>query len=186
VLPLEASAAAAATPNDNGDIDPQIGRPVQGARSVIRVIDLFTYATGQFSLRGLVPKAYGMGLTHPRSGRRIVKTEVHRILTNPIYVGEFRWAGRLFHGCHEALVTRATFEDVQAVLTRKPRGRYPKQRHAFMGLLTCARCGCSITAERKKGRYTYYRCTGFHGACGNTYVREERLSKLLAGTVQAI
>jgi hypothetical protein len=29
---------------------------------------------------------------------------------------------------------------------------YPKQRHAFMGLLTCGRCGCSITAEKKKGK----------------------------------
>ena len=29
-----------------------------------------------------------------------------------------------------------------------------------MGLLTCARCGCSMTAEMKKGKYVYYRCTG--------------------------
>lgn len=27
-----------------------------------------------------------------------------------------------------------------------------------MGLLTCVRCGCSMTAEKKKGRYVYYRC----------------------------
>jgi hypothetical protein len=60
---------------------------------------------------------------------------------------------------------------------------YPKQQHAFMGLLTCARCGCSITAERKKGKYTYYRCTGFHGPCGNAYIREERLSALLGDVV---
>jgi predicted nucleic acid-binding protein len=44
-----------------------------------------------------------------------------------------------------------TFDQVQAVLRRKRRSRYPKQRHAFMGLLTCAKCGCAITAERKKG-----------------------------------
>ena len=54
------------------------------------------------------------------------------------------------------------------------------------GLLTCARCGCSITAERKKGRYTYYRCTGFHGSCGNAYIREERLSLLLGDVVQRV
>jgi len=84
------------------------------------------------------------------------------------------------------LVARDTFAAVQAVLNRKPRARYPKQRHAFMGLLTCARCGCAMTAERKKGKYTYYRCTAFHGRCGNAYIREEHLADLLRGVVDKI
>src|SRR4051812_31211313 len=54
-----------------------------------------------------------------------------------------------------------------------------KQLHPFMGLLRCGRCGCSMPAERKKGKYVYYRCTGFNGKCGNTYVRQERLADLL-------
>jgi hypothetical protein len=33
-----------------------------------------------------------------------------------------------------------------------------------------------MTAERKKGRYTYYRCTGFRSRCGNGYIREEHLA----------
>ena len=94
------------------------------------------------------------------------------------------WA--VFHGSHEPLIARDTFAAVQAVLNRKPRARYPKQRHAFMGLLTCARCGCAMTAERKKGKYTYYRCTAFHGRCGNAYIREERLADLLRGVVDKI
>src|SRR6185436_1596123 len=63
---------------------------------------------------------------------------------------------------------------------------YPKQKHAFMGLLTCARCGCTMTAERKKGKYTYCRCTGFRGACWNSYTREEQLADLLGGVVERI
>jgi hypothetical protein len=62
----------------------------------------------------------------------------------------------------------------------------PKQRHPFMGLLTCARCDCAMTAERKKGKYTYYRCTGFHGSCGNSYIREEHLATLLGTVVTPI
>lgn len=41
-----------------------------------------------------------------------------------------------------------------------------------LALLTCGRCGCAYTAEIKKERYTYYRCTSYRGACGNTYIRE--------------
>jgi hypothetical protein len=42
-----------------------------------------------------------------------------------------------------------------------------------MGLLTCGRCGRSMTAEKKKGKYVYYRCTSHRGTCGNAYIREE-------------
>ena len=48
------------------------------------------------------------------------------------------------------------------------------------------RSGCSITAEKKKGKYIYYRCTGFRGACGNAYVREEQLIDLLGTVVKRI
>lgn len=39
-----------------------------------------------------------------------------------------------------------------------------------------------LRQERIQGKYVYYRCTGFKAACGNTYIREERLASLL-GTV---
>jgi DNA invertase Pin-like site-specific DNA recombinase len=144
------------------------------------------YATGQYSLRAVTTRAHAAGLTHPRSGRRMMKAEIHRILQNPIYTGDFRWNGRMYRGSHDPLITHDTFATVQAVLNRKPRARYPKQRHAFMGLLTCARCGCAMTAERKKGKYTYYRCTAFHGRWGNAYIREEQLAELLGGVVNKI
>ncbi len=153
--------------------------PVRGPL-ITRLFD--RYASGGLSLRALAVEAATFGLSHPRSGRRMMKGEIHRILQNPIYCGEFVWAGHHYQGAHQSLITRETFDQVQAVLHRKPRARYPKQQHAFMGLLTCARCGCAMTAEKKKGRYVYYRCTGYHGACGNTYIRQERLAALL-GTV---
>ena len=123
--------------------------PIRGPQ-ITALFDL--YATGEYSLSALVAKAHAMGLTHPRSGRRMMKGEIHRILKNVIYLGDFRWNGRLYKGLHEPLITRERFAEVQAVLTRKPRARYPKQKHAFMGLLTCARCDCAVTAERKKGQ----------------------------------
>ena len=157
--------------------------PVRG--SLIRAL-FEVYATGEYSLQALAAQARSIGLTHPRSRRPMLKAEIHRILQNPIYVGDFRWLGTMYAGSHEPLVPRELFEQVQSVLRRKPRTRYPKQKHTFMGLLTCGRCGCAITAERKKGKYTYYRCTGYRGKCGNTYVREEQLADLLGDVVERI
>jgi site-specific DNA recombinase len=118
------------------------------------IAELFRlYASGHFSLKALVKKAFEMGLTHPRSGRAMLKAEIHRILQNPIYYGEFVWLGNRYEGSHEPIVSRTTFETVQAILHRNGRGRTWKRLHPFMGLLTCAKCGCSITAEMKKGKY---------------------------------
>ena len=108
------------------------------------------------------------------------------MLRRLVYTGDFIWKGTRYAGSHEPLITRARFEDVHAVLRGKPRSSYPKQRHAFIGLLTCARCGCSLTAEMKKGKYVYYRCSGYHGRCGNDYVRQERLAQLLGEVIRPI
>lgn len=43
-----------------------------------------------------------------------------------------------------------------------------------------------MTAEKHKGRYVYYRCTGSRGKCGQQYVREEILDEKLAAVLNAI
>lgn len=151
------------------------------------IAELFeAYATGANSLRALLVKGHAIGLTHPRTGRRLFKSEIHRFLQNPIYSGDFVWDGNKYHGCHQAVITRELFEEAQAVPRHKPRARHQKRRHPFMGLLTCAKCGCAITAERKKAKYVYYHCTDHHGGCDNTYIREEQLSDLLGDIVKPI
>jgi len=157
--------------------------PVRGPL-VARVFEL--YATGDYSLKAITQLGYQTGLRHPRADCQMTKSEIHRMLQRLVYTGAFMWKGKRYVGSHESLITQETFDEVQAVLRRKPRARYPKQRHAFMGLLTCARCGCSLTAEKKKGKYVYYRCTGYKGSCGNTYVREEHLAELLGDVIRPI
>jgi site-specific DNA recombinase len=144
------------------------------------------YASGEHSLRSLLQRARTLGLTHPRSGRHLFRSELHRLLQNPLYYGDVLWDGKPYKGSHQPLITRELFDEVQAVFRGRPRARYPKQRHPFMGLLTCAKCGCAITAERKKGKYVYYHCTDYHGECENTYIREERLGELFADVIKPI
>ena len=144
------------------------------------------YARGDVSLKELTRRAFSSGLTHPRSGRRMTKSEIHRILHNPIYAGEFVWNGKTYQGLHEQLISRKTFDGVQEVFELGNRPKYTKHRHAFAGFVSCELCGCAMTAELKKKQYVYYHCTGFRGRCGNTYVREEELSRLFAEAVRRI
>lgn len=144
------------------------------------------YARGDVSLAEVTRRAAEHGLTHPRRLRRLAKSEVHRLLRNPLYAGEFWWKGKRYRGQHEPLVSQSLFEAVQEVFEAANRPRYTKHRHAFAGLVSCGVCGCALTAEMKKGRYVYYHCTGGRGRCGNGYVREEELSRLFADVVKRV
>ncbi|MGB3988467.1 MAG: zinc ribbon domain-containing protein [Minisyncoccales bacterium] len=50
-----------------------------------------------------------------------------------------------------------------------------RKEFIFSGLLKCARCGRSMSADLKKGKYIYYSCSNGKKNCKREYVREEVL-----------
>jgi site-specific DNA recombinase len=137
------------------------------------------YATGNYSLLEVARKASAEGLAYRKTGNKVGKSTVHKILTSPIYYGDFDWAGKRYRGTHKPIITRELFERVQELLTEKGHCRRRPHTHewAFQGLVFCGHCGCALTAELKKGRYIYYHCTGYKGKCPEKYVREEELAR---------
>ena len=146
------------------------------------------YATGNYSLLDLARKAKSEGLIYRKTGNTIGKSTVHKILTNPIYYGEFDWAGKRYQGTHEPIISRDLFDRVQDVLTKNghSRGRPHAYEWAFQGLVFCGHCGCALTAEMKKQRYVYYHCTGYKGKCPEKYVREEELARQFGEALRRI
>ena len=144
------------------------------------------YATGGYSLKALTAKAAAAGLTNRTSGKPLVRAKIHQLLQNPIYCGDFQWLDRMYKGQHQPLVPRSLFKSVQDAFEATNHPKHTKRQHAFVGIVTCGRCGCAYTAEIKKGQYIYYHCTGYRGACGNAWVREEELARLLGQAVELI
>jgi hypothetical protein len=64
------------------------------------------------------------------------------------------------------------------------------QRHGveitYRGLFLCGGCGCSLTGEFKKGKYTYYRCTRMRGPCAQPPIREEALEEQISGLLKPL
>ena len=79
--------------------------PVRGPL-VAKVFEL--YATGGYSLAALRTKAREIGLTHRARHRPMTKSELHRMLQNPIYTGDFRWLGKIHRGSHTPLISHET------------------------------------------------------------------------------
>ena len=110
------------------------------------------------------------------------------MLRTSLYYGEFLWKGKLYKGTYEPLISRELFDRVQHVLGEKGLRRTRQQKHtwAFQGLVSCGHCGCAYVAERKKGIYVYYHCTGNKGKCPEKYVPEKELARQFGEALRAV
>jgi len=156
------------------------------AASVRRMFEL--YATGRYSIRELAQTLRGEGFGFRGSNNRIPSSGVHKMLRNPLYMGDFVWDGREYRGNHEPIVPRELWEKVQRAMDQRFANKSRKSKHnfAFIGLIQCGHCGCSLTAEIKKGRYIYYHCSGAKGKCDEPYTREEVLEDKFGELLKAI
>ncbi len=143
-----------------------------------RMFDL--YASGKHSLTSL-RKALQIEF-----GCALAKGYLERLLKNPFYKGQFIWEGKLYEGTQTPLVSAELFQQVQAVFRGHNKPKYRRHEFAFGGLLRCAYDDCMVTAELKKARYIYYRCTGFRGKCELPYFREETLADRLGQVLKNI
>ena len=144
------------------------------------------YARTNISLVDLSKWAENQGL-RTRQGGVLRRAALHTLLQNPLYCGTIRWAGKLYEGKHEPLISRVLFEHVQE---RMRNGGHPRPTtklfFPYRGLLTCGYCGCQMTAATAKKKYVYYRCTLSKGPCSQPYVREDRLGERLVSVVEGI
>ena len=142
-------------------------------------------ATGNYSLADIRKDMIARGFTM-KSGKKPAKSSVEGIMKNPFYYGEMRWQGQLFQGNFQPLVSRKTFDRVQQVLSGNKPGIYQERKFAFGRFMTCAFCGCTITAEIKKEKYIYYRCTHGRGKCQTKSVSEAKLREQFCQVVADI
>lgn len=122
------------------------------------------YATGLYSHKALSTLLYDQGL-RTTSGKKVYKSNIHQHLNNPFYYGVMRSNGQHFKGNHEPLISMELFEKCQAVSQKKYTPRRQTRDFTLSGFISCAKCGCGITAEIKKGKYIYYHCTNGKGIC---------------------
>lgn len=139
------------------------------------------YGTGNHSLQSLIDELECKELTgNLPNGRRLNKTTTDHILRNPFYIGHFQWNKEIHKGTHEAIVDSDTWQRVQDVLNgKREKQNYPAQHNVipfpFKGVFSCGECQRSITAEIKKGKYVYYRCTKYQTDCTQQAVKQEAI-----------
>ena len=106
---------------------------------------------------------------------------VDKVLKNPFYYGVMRIKDTLYDHRYETLIDKSAFDAADAVRS----GYRSKPRNvagipfAYRGMITCAKCGCLITFEIKKGKYIYGHCTQMKGRHEAPYLTEAAITSQL-------
>jgi DNA invertase Pin-like site-specific DNA recombinase len=131
-----------------------------------------------------------------KNGKQLDKGALYRLLNNRIYVGDAVHKGIAYPGEHEAIVSRALWDKVHAILKESPRTRSSKNRAQTPALLRGLIFGPTghamvPTHTRKSGRlYRYYVSTAVlkqgRGACPIGRVPAGEIEAAVVGQVRRL
>jgi len=124
-----------------------------------------TSLSRELNEQGYTTKAWTTMKGKVRAGQSWHKMHLYRVFNNRIYVGEIVHKDNVYQGEHEAIVPRALFDKVQAILEENCRVRGNNARAKtpalLKGLIRCGHCDCSMgpSFTKKDGKtYRYYVC----------------------------
>jgi site-specific DNA recombinase len=148
------------------------------------------YATGKDTLDSLATMLEKAGVLS-KGNRRIHISQISFFLQNPFYYGHFRYAGEVYEGKHEPIVSKELFDKANVVLHSRGRVLDIKDDpRPFCGLLRCETCGMGITGENrlkqqvsgKVHHYVYYHCSKKSKvvACDEPCIRGDVLDRQLS------
>ena len=143
------------------------------------------YASGRFQNQAEIKRFFEAHPGFPKgSSKYVTQQRVTEILTNPLYAGYFskeNWGFNMVQGQHEALISHATFQQVQDRRAGAAKAPARKDIHAdfpLRGFISCGCCGAALTACWSKGRskkYPYYLCDSKVCASYRKSIKRDRI-----------
>ncbi len=156
---------------------------------------IFRMAAAGEGVTAIAAKLEAEGIRTPR-GKALVKTTVHKIVTNDLYAGVTNFGmtrtGLQKHkptdpikvaDTHEGLVTSEEFDQVQRLMSERAPDRTPLNTHRsdylLAGRIFCAHCGSVFIGQHtRRGKYRYYQCQsksklGAQGCAAKQLPKEE-------------
>ncbi|GAG59501.1 unnamed protein product, partial [marine sediment metagenome] len=132
-----------------------------------------------------------------RNGNLFYKNVLGYLLRNPVYEGRIKYAGQIYQGIHQPIISEKVFELAQKIHKKKARKYRLYKNFLFGGLINCKECGSKMTPcftnKKPKGklkRYYYYRCTStYHKdwqACSTKQVSATRLERYILENLERI
>lgn len=189
-----------------------IDRPVTGSRLVVNrdeatqvraIFDLYVElgsimpVVKELALRDWRMKRWTTRAGRESGGRPHNKGSLHRMLTNPIYIGKVTYRDEIHEGQHDAIIPPEVWESVQKRLKQNAHTGSGTQRNRhgalLRGLLHCTHCHCGMThayTGKDNKRYRYYVCThaqknGWH-TCPSKSVPAHEIESFVVAQIRCV
>jgi site-specific DNA recombinase len=168
-------------------------RLVPDEQKAQKLTEIFTLFASAESLAE-VYKALKKKLVFNDKNLPFSKAHLQSILKNPVYIGKFRYSGKIYQGMHQPLISEELFNYVQPFFKDKVRKLRLYKDYMLGGLVNCVECGSKMTpSHTNKGnmrRYYYYRCTKTFKqdwrACSTRQVNADRLESFVIDNLKRI
>jgi len=173
------------------------------ARRVRKIFQLYLElksvraTTKELKQRGWNNKQWFTKQGKTRGGGHFSANGLHKLLTNPVYIGKVRLKDETFAGKHQAIIDHDLFEAVQNTLQKNRQCDNPtRKKHEFAllhNMLYCpfcnARCVHHTTTKRNR-TYRYYSCgnqlTHGTGACDAPTLQAGEIEHLVIEQLRAV
>ncbi len=148
--------------------------------------------------QGIKTPAYTSRRGRKMGGHPFYISSLLNMLRNPVYIGKIKYAGKVFQGKHEPIISEELFNQVNEHLkVHAPRRKNPRapREHVYLlqGLVFCGQCGSHMTPKGCTGSKQtnfYYQCTRNNHSQGLTctmrYAPAEALEKAILEKVREI
>ena len=132
-----------------------------------------------------------------RQRKIFTKAHLTLILRNITYIGKIKYAGQIYQGIHQPIISEELFELAQKTHKRRIRKFRIYKYFLLGGLIHCKECGYTMSAcftnkhrNRKLKRYYYYRCTSVNKkgwqSCPIKEVSAERIENYILENLERI
>lgn len=132
-----------------------------------------------------------------RQGKIFSKAHLALILRNITYIGKIKYAGQIYQGIHQPIISEELFELAQKTHKRRIRKFRIYKYFLLGGLIHCKECGYTMSAcftnkhrNGKLKRYYYYRCTCVNKkgwqACSIKEASAERIENYILENLERI
>ena len=133
-----------------------------------------------------------------KNGKRIREDVVTMIFKKLFYTGLFTYAGEIYEGRHDPIISKKLFDKVQEVLKNRNHqwSKPPDEKvlKPLLGLLRCGECGMMISTDFKVkhyvngncGYFNYYRCSKKNKSvkCQQPHIRDIELEPQLTALLK--
>ena len=188
------------------DVAPGGGRLIvneEEARRVRETFDLYlehrsiSKTLEELNRRGWQTKGWTTQEGKVRKPKPFVKSQLHRLLSNPVYLGKATLGKEIFDGEHDAIIEQAIWGRVQSTLRHNAQNCGADLRNKYgallRGVLFCEPCGTKMShTYTAKGatRHRYYVCLTAQqrgwASCPTKSVNAEAIEKAVVEQIRAL